>query len=157
RPMTRTPRRSGKAIHRYSSSPSPATTTTTIVHPQAGARKMRASRVGIATAAVASLARSTGAFPFLLLLGGEAEAPLALLEVFQRANELRLPESGPEGLGDVELGVGDLPEEEVRHAHLAAGADQQVGIGKVVRAEVGGHGALVDRLGVEPAVADGAG
>src|SRR5262245_8383359 len=157
RPTTRASKRAGNASHKYSTSPSIATATTSSPHAQAGARKIRARRAGIATTAVASLARSTGAFPSLLLLAGAPEAAFALLVVLERAEQLRLAEVRPQGLGHVQLGVGDLPQEEVGDAHFAAGADEQVGIRKAGGAEVRGERRLVDRLRVEPAVARGAG
>ena len=40
-------------------------------------------------------------------------------------------EVGPEAVGDEDLGVGDLPEQEVRDALLARGADDEVGVGHV--------------------------
>ena len=45
--------------------------------------------------------------------------------------------SGHSGRSNHELGVGQLPEEEVRDAHLAAGADQQVRVGQARGVEVG--------------------
>ena len=53
----------GTPSRRYSTMPSIAMTTTSVPQPHIGARKISASKRGIATAAVASLARSTGAFP----------------------------------------------------------------------------------------------
>src|SRR2546425_5665353 len=44
-------------------------------------------------------------------------------------------EVGPTPLGPPNLGVRDLPQQEVAHAHLAARADQQVGIGLSGRVE----------------------
>src|SRR6185436_1051451 len=57
-----------------------------------------------------------------------AVAPLARLEVDDRLEEMPPAKIGPQHLGHVNLGVGDLPEEEVRDAQLAAGADEQVGV-----------------------------
>src|SRR5215472_1749895 len=154
-PTMRSRIRAGKASHRYSTSPSSATTTTRSPQAHAGPRKIRARSVGMAIAAVASLARSTSALP-VLLLAGESETTLALLIVLERAEKLRFAEVRPQGVGHVELGIGDLPEEEVRDAHLAAGADEQVRIGKARGAEVGGHGRLVDGVRVQLAGAHGA-
>src|SRR5437870_1469277 len=49
-----------------------------------------------------------------------AIAPLALLECQDRLEQVPTPEVGPERIGDVDLGICDLPEEEVAHAHLPA-------------------------------------
>ena len=49
------------------------------------------------------------------------------------------PEVGPEGLGDVEFGVGRLPQQEVAQAVLAAGADQQVRVGHIGGIEAAGE------------------
>ena len=47
----------------------------------------------------------------------------------------------------MDLGVGDLPEEVVRDAHLAGGPDEEVGVGKPGGVEVRGERVLVDRVG----------
>src|SRR5262245_22595864 len=156
RPTIRVSTRAGNASHRYSISPRIETVTTSSPHAQAGARKIRARRAGIATAAVASLARSTGAFPFLLLLAGAAETAFALLVVLDGVEKFRFAEIRPQRVGDVQLAVGDLPEKEVGDAHLAAGADEQVGIGKAGGAEMGGERGVVDALRIELSVARGA-
>ena len=39
---------------------------------------------------------------------------------------MRAAEVGPEDVGDDDLGVADLPEEEIRDAAFAAGADEQI-------------------------------
>src|SRR5579871_4171261 len=103
---------------------------------------------GSASAAVASLVRSTQSFP-LGLSGRAAEAALPLLEERQRLEELALAEVRPERVGDVQLGVSELPEEEVADPHLSAGADEKVGIGDAGRAEVLGKHALSDALRIE--------
>src|SRR3954468_14268444 len=64
-----------------------------------------------------------------------AVAPLPLLEVEDRFEEVPLAEVRPEGGSDPDLAVSDLPEEEVGHAHLAARPDQQIGIGNAGGAE----------------------
>ncbi len=53
------------------------------------------------------------AIVYLLLLVDLAEATVTLLEVEQGAKKLVAVEIGPEHVGDVELGVQKLPEEEV--------------------------------------------
>src|SRR5215203_6277647 len=51
---------------------------------------------------------------------------------------------GSQRIRDVELCVGDLPEQEVRDAELAAGTDHQVDLGYVGGVEVACEGHLVD-------------
>src|SRR5688572_9053189 len=60
-----------------------------------------------------------------------AETPLATLEIQNRFVQVALAEIGPQHRRDVQLGVRDLPEQEVRESLLAGGANQQVGIGRV--------------------------
>src|SRR5208337_1126135 len=64
------------------------------------------------------------------------EAALALLERFYGLQQLGAAKVGPEGLGDVDLGVGDLPQQEIAQPHLAAGANDQVELGQAVRIEM---------------------
>src|SRR5207253_1978791 len=54
--------------------------------------------------------------------------PLALLIRKDRLEQVAAAEVGPERLGDVDLGVGDLPEQVVADAHLAARPNQQIWI-----------------------------
>src|SRR5207249_5000116 len=89
--------------------------------------------------------------------GGAAEAALALLEEGERLEVVALAEVGPQGVGHVHLGVRELPEEEVAEAHLAAGADQEIGIRDAARAEVLGERAGGDPVGVELAAPDAPG
>src|SRR5437016_3625549 len=57
-----------------------------------------------------------------------AEAALAAGEILERFDELGLAEVGPELGGEKDLGVGRLPQKEIREPQLAAGADYQVWI-----------------------------
>ena len=52
--------------------------------------------------------------------------------------------SGQRLVGDEDLGVGDLPEQEVRDALLARGADDEVGVGHVRGIEMRAESLLVD-------------
>src|SRR5512139_2314880 len=122
------PRRWGNASVAYSVTPSAAIVPTTAAKSQIGARKISARSSGMATAAVANLARSTQAFPLWRGSQHAPEAPLALLELVQRVEELRLAEIRPQRVREVDLGVRALPEEKVRDAHLATGAHEEVGV-----------------------------
>ena len=63
-----------------------------------------------------------------------------------RARRSSGPKSGHSAVREVQLGVGALPEQEVRQALLAAGADDQLGVAHVGRVEVLGELVLA-RLG----------
>src|SRR4029453_10217550 len=63
------------------------------------------------------------------------EPPIALLELGHRDAELARAEVRPQDRRHPQLGVGDLPQQEVGEALLATGTDQQVGIGHAVGVE----------------------
>src|ERR671910_3420214 len=100
---------------------------------------MLASAIGASTRAVAALHRSTGTLD-------AAPAPRPGPERLEGPQELLRGEVGPQRFRHVELGVGYLPEQEVRDAQLAAGPDHQVDLGYVGGVEVTGEGHLVDFL-----------
>src|SRR5918995_2912229 len=100
---------------------------------------MLASAIGASTRAVAALHRSTGTLD-------AAPAPRPGPERLEGPQELLRGEVGPQRFRHVELGVGYLPEQEVRDAQLAAGPDHQVDLGYVGGVEVTGEGHLVDVL-----------
>ncbi len=58
--------------------------------------------------------------------------------------EVCLGEVRPECVGDVNFGVAELPEEEVREAEFARGADEEIGVGEIAGVEMGGDGVAVD-------------
>lgn len=60
-------------------------------------------------------------FHFLL---ERPETSLAFAVVDERLGEVVTAEIGPECGRDINFGVGELPEQEVAQAHLAAGADE---------------------------------
>ncbi len=65
------------------------------------------------------------------LLGGTPEAAFALAIGINGLIQRFAVEIGPQTSGEVELGVGQLPEQEVADALLAAGADEQIRLGRV--------------------------
>src|SRR6185312_1324029 len=82
-----------------------------------------------------------------LSLRRQAAVPaVALLEVLDGRGEVLLAEVGPENGGDVQLGVGGLPEQEVGDAHLAGGADHQVELRKMSGIEAAADRFLIDGL-----------
>src|SRR5207253_4164841 len=72
-----------------------------------------------------------------------AEAAPAAGVVVEGGAELPLAEIGPERVDEDELGVGELPQEEVRDPQLAGGTDQKVGVRHVGRVEIGRERFLV--------------
>src|SRR5438132_51287 len=83
-----------------------------------------------------------------------AEAAAAARIVLQCGAEIGLAEVGPEAVDEGELGVGELPEEEVRDAKLAGSADEEIRVGHVGRVEVLGEELLVDVLGLDAGLDD---
>src|SRR4051794_15153013 len=63
-------------------------------------------------------------------------------------------EVGPEVLGEVELGIGRLPDQEVGETLLAAGPDHQVWIWQAGRIEARADRAFVDLIGRDAALAE---
>ena len=78
-------------------------------------------------------------------------ATLALLEIDQRCKQVGTIEIGPKGFGDEDFGVRNLPEEEIADTHFSAGADEEIGIGKIDGIEMARELFLGD--GVRTAVA----
>src|SRR5438874_1118848 len=74
-------------------------------------------------------------------------AALAAAIIGDRLLQVAAPEIRPKGLGEHQLGIGALPEQEIADALLAAGADQQIGIGQLGGEQMLGDQLLVD--GVE--------
>jgi len=73
-----------------------------------------------------------------------AEAPIAALVLPDRGEEVGAAKVGPEDVGEDQLGVGELPQQEVRDPILAGGSHQHVGVGHVGRVQVAAQDLLVD-------------
>src|SRR5258706_14098341 len=116
----------------HSQHPRSAIARTNTDHARAGAKKSIPTRSSRMTTAVITRVRSTSSaglddrLPFLDLLAGAAEAALALAIGGHRGIEGRSVEVRPQRLGEVELRIRELPEEEVGDALLAAGVDGKV-------------------------------
>jgi hypothetical protein len=82
---------------------------------------------------------------------GQAEAALALTELIEAAVQLVAAEVGPHDVDEDELGVGQLPQHEVRDALLAAGADEQI-----EGRQLGGRQVAAEAVGVDRARIEGA-
>src|SRR6266581_9699414 len=72
-----------------------------------------------------------------------AEAAPAAGVVVESGAELLLAEIGPERVDEDQLGVGELPQEEVGDPQLAGSTDQKIGVGHLGRIEVGRERLLV--------------
>src|SRR5450631_4691639 len=116
-------------IAAHSWSASPETSSTRAPNPSGCCQRIRAPTTGSSTSAdsarsarfdIRRLARAAD------LLAGAAEPALAPAEGLERLVELGLAERRPVGVGEVELGVGRLPEQEVRQPLLARRPDQQI-------------------------------
>src|SRR5690349_11431392 len=112
--------------------------------PTGGRYRSAPTSPAMRTAAVPRRAASTrpdrsghfGPFRLLDLLAGAPEAPLALAIGLDRQVQRGGVEVRPQRFGEVQLAVGELPEQEVADALLAAGADEQVGLRRVRHREV---------------------
>src|SRR5438552_1750130 len=78
-----------------------------------------------------------------------AKSPVARGERSNRLVQLVLPEIRPEYITDVKLRVADLPEKIIADAHLAGGADKQIGIGHAGGVEMLGDGVFIDVAWIE--------
>src|SRR6476659_6156446 len=88
------------------------------------------STIGARTSATAAR-RGRSPMPRALRPGGglaSAESPAAAGERGERVAEVVSAKVGPERIREDELGIRELPEQEVRDALLARGADEQVGV-----------------------------
>src|SRR5208282_81544 len=116
-----------------------------IVKNKGGAKSTSAPTAGSSTAAVRSLVLSTQAG--VGTVRDCAKAALAKLVGGERAEELALAEIGPQSVGEIEFGVGELKEKEIGDAQLSRGSNQQVGIGKPGGGQFARHQLLVDLIG----------
>jgi len=63
-------------------------------------------------------------------------AAFAFLEVEEGFEEVGSIEIRPQRFGDEDFRVGNLPEKKIADAHFTAGADEEIGIGKVGSVEM---------------------
>src|SRR5271169_3448677 len=126
----------------------------TIVKSQGGAKSTSAATAGSRIAAVRSLVLSTQAG--VGTVGDCAEAALAKLVGRYRAQKLALAEIGPQRVGEIEFGVGELIQKKIRDAQLTRSSNQQVGIGQPGRRQFARHQLLVDLLRRKRALRHGA-
>src|SRR3989304_145973 len=69
------------------------------------------------------------------LFADAPEAPLARTVGSERGFERGGVEIRPQRIGEMQLGIGKLPEQKIAHAPLAAGADEQVRLRCVIHRE----------------------
>src|SRR5690348_6235768 len=105
-----------------------------------------ASAGGINTSA--ETMRSVRTFASARANGG-AVAAIAAVEVAHGLFEIALGEIGPQRRREHQLGVSGLPEQEIADALLAAGADEQVGIGNAGGQQPRRERILIDGIGRE--------
>ena len=91
----------------------------------------------------------------VVILAEAAVAAFPLLEFRNAFQQLQASEVGPQCLRHVDLGVGELPEQEVAEPHLAAGANHQVRIGQMACLEVPRNGFFIHVQVTQPAIASG--
>src|SRR6266404_9353778 len=82
-----------------------------------------------------------------------AVAAIALLIIEDGPEQLRAVEIRPESLGDVQLRVSNLPQEEVADAHLARRTNQQIRVGRIRGSEAGCEQLFIHAEGIEVAFA----
>src|SRR5690349_21834456 len=120
----------GPSDARRAHSPAATTTTARVTAPHArgGSPNSAASVSGIRTSAVMMRVLSTlrSIAYRLQLLAGPAEPSLALpIRIDRRAQCVSI-EVRPQEVGKIKFGVGELPEQKIRYALLAAGSYEQV-------------------------------
>src|SRR5204863_4247901 len=113
-----------RAREKYSCSPRPVHPSSTALKSRGGAQHTRNPRRGRPTAAVSSLARSTSECRRELLFGGAPKPTLSALVVGQGEKKFLAAKIRPQGVGHVDLSVGQLPEQEIAQAQLSTGADE---------------------------------
>src|SRR5271170_2522432 len=119
--------------------------------------QMAASRSGPSTAADRirrSRPRCRSSRPTGASVADAAITPLAPAKLGDRLFQVFLAEIRPQRVDEHQLGVGTLPQHEIADALLAAGADQQVGIGHARRQQLALESILVDAIGGELAGCD---
>src|SRR6266571_5782962 len=159
-----------RAPHSQAATPSNAAQNTT--QPGLGSRKSAERNTASEAAAVSTRVLSMSTHPparqealrdppptagfalgFFELLAGAPEAALALLVPSDRRVELLGVEVRPQRRGEIQLGIGKLPEQEITDALLATGANEQIRFGRVVERQMRSELLLGISLGRERAAA----
>src|SRR3569832_2233616 len=69
----------------------------------------------------------------LHLFTGAAEAALTSRIGFQGLVERARVEIGPQGIGEIQLGIGEVPQQKIADALFTAGANEEIGLGQAVQ------------------------
>src|SRR6202521_3085953 len=138
---------SRNADHSQAPASTSSVTTPTVTH--AGSQSTMASSTAPSTTAVRTRLRSASVtMPLRPRRGlsrcGVAEAPFTSGEERERVLEIRHREIRPQPRTEIQLRVGEIPEQEVADAVLTAGADQQVRLRQSREHELRGEAVLVD-------------
>src|SRR3989338_2715427 len=99
------------------------------VAPATGTKSAVARKVSTTSGALSGTKAIVGSFSGRCGGRQPPEAALAPVELLERRPELGHGKIRPQGRGEVKLGVGALPEQEVAQAQLAAGAEEEVDVG----------------------------
>src|SRR6516162_5654076 len=117
---------------------SATTSRLTVPQPRGPSRNKAASVAGMSTAAVRMrmpsirrLDRRRVRRGSANLLTGSPEAAFTLLIGSDRGIKRLGVKIGPQQVGEIEFGIGKLPEQKVRDALLAAGSDKEIGFWRV--------------------------
>src|SRR5690554_2818485 len=125
----------------HSQAARPATSAISAIHNDSGAKNSAARKPAIRMTAVTT--RSLSIAATLLrrhardLLAGAAETALARAVGRDCLIERELVEVGPQRVGEVQLGVGELPQQEVADALLATGPDEEVRLRRIGHRQLG--------------------
>src|SRR5512139_832872 len=133
----------------------PTTPAIRIAHSQAGAHSTAGTNTASSSRAVKTRLTSgvMGEFPGmrsrcgLHLFAGAAKAAFTGSIGGDRHIQCRRIKFGPQRVGEIQFGVGQLPQQEIADALLAAGADEEVGFGHVGQTELLGQRGFAHRTG----------
>src|SRR5262245_25574473 len=115
-----------------------------------GRPSMTPSSTTASTSAVRTRCLSTSG-RLALLLAGQTIAPFARRERVQRRLELGTAEIRPQRVAHVQLGIGQVPQQEIADAVVATGADEEVRIADFAQRELAREAGFVDGLGTQRA------
>src|SRR5690606_36176656 len=130
---------------KYSSPSSSTTASTATSNSGSGANRMMPSASGSRIKAVRTRCLSTRTAP-VDRHGHRAEAALSLGVPGERRVELLGIEVRPQAVAEIKLAVGEVPEQEVAHPRLAAGADEEVRVRRIAKREIAAEGLRGDGM-----------
>src|SRR5688500_11132532 len=131
----------------YSNAAAAATATASTRNATSGSQTMAATATSARTTPLTRRVMRASARRRCRRRGDAAVAALALLIREHGVEQVTPPEVGPQRVGDVDLGVGNLPQQVVAHAHFTARADHQVRVGLPGGVEKAREAGLVEVLG----------